>query len=127
TRSAALQSCRRRPIMTLSVESLYADHRRFLWGLCYRMLGSAADAEDVVQDTFVRAMERPPRDLAQPVRPWLVKVALNLSRDALRRRRRREYVGPWLPSPIDTHDDSAPPAHEPVIDGTQTLEGRYDL
>jgi RNA polymerase sigma-70 factor (ECF subfamily) len=111
----------------LSLEQLYADHRRFLWSLCYRMLGSAADAEDVVQDTFVRAMERPPRQTADPVRPWLVKVALNLSRDLLRRRRRREYVGPWLPSPIDTGDESAPPSHEPVDDPGWPVTTNYDL
>lgn len=110
-----------------SVEDLYADHRRFLWSLCYRMLGSAADAEDVVQDTFIRAIERPPRRVDGPIRPWLVKVALNLSRDLLRKRRRREYVGPWLPSPIDTGAECAPPSHEPAIDGVRTLEGRYDL
>jgi RNA polymerase sigma factor (sigma-70 family) len=108
------------------VEHLYTEHRRFLWSLCYRMLGSAADAEDVVHDTFVRAMERPPRAVDEPMRPWLVKVALNMSRDMLRRRRRREYVGPWLPAPIET-DESAPPSHEPAIDGMRTLEGRYDL
>jgi RNA polymerase sigma-70 factor (ECF subfamily) len=111
----------------LPVADLYAEHRRFLWSLCYRMLGSAADAEDVVQDTFIRALERPPERLDAPVRPWLVRVALNLARDLLRRRRRREYVGPWLPSPIDTGSESAPPSHEPAVDGTRTLEGRYDL
>jgi RNA polymerase sigma-70 factor, ECF subfamily len=109
------------------IEELYAEHRRFLWGLCYRMLGSAADADDVVQDTFVRAMERPPQRTSDPIRPWLVKVALNRSRDLLRRRRRRDYVGPWLPSPIDTGDEASPPAHEPTIDGVSSLEGRYDL
>ena len=76
----------------LAVDALYEEHRRFLWGLCYRMTGSAADAEDVVQDTFVRALERPPGRTAEPLRPWLVKVALNLARDLLRRRRRREYA-----------------------------------
>lgn len=111
----------------LPVADLYAEHRRFLWSLSYRMLGSASDADDVVQDTFMRALERPPQRLDEPVRPWLVKVALNLSRDHLRRRRRRDYVGPWLPSPIDTSDEPAPPSHEPSIDGTRTLEGRYDL
>jgi RNA polymerase sigma-70 factor, ECF subfamily len=103
----------------LAIDALYEEHRRILWSLCYRMTGSTADAEDVVQDTFVRAMERPPRSSDEPLRPWLVKVALNLARDLLRRRRRREYVGPWLPSPIETDD---PPSHEPA-----TLEGRYDL
>jgi len=118
----------------LAVDALYEEHRRFLWGLCYRMTGSAADAEDVVQDTFVRAIEHPPRRTDEPLRPWLVKVALNLARDLLRRRRRREYVGPWLPSPIETDlsrqsaagatadVESDPPSHEPA-----TLEGRYDL
>ncbi len=111
---------------TLAVDALYEEHRRFLWGLCYRMTGSAADAEDVVQDTFVRAIEHPPRRTEEPLRPWLVKVALNLARDLLRRRRRREYVGPWLPSPLETGPGSLyasdPPSHEPA-----TLEGRYDL
>jgi RNA polymerase sigma-70 factor, ECF subfamily len=102
----------------LPVDHLFTEHRSFLWGLCYRMTGSAADADDIVQDTFVRAMERPPRRVDEPLRPWLVKVAMNLARDALRRRRRQEYVGPWLPSPIETE----PPSYEPVA-----LEGRYDL
>src|SRR5262245_50974510 len=110
-----------------AVENLYADHRPLLWSLCYRMLGSAADAEDVVQDTFVRAIEHPPPRADMPIRPWLVKVALNRARDLLRHRRRRRYVGPWLPSPIDTGDESSPPAHEPVVDGIESLEGRYDL
>ena len=113
--------------MTLPVEQLFDEHRRFLWGVSYRMTGSAADADDIVQDTFVRAMERPPQRTSEPLRPWLVKVALNLSRDVLRRRKRREYVGPWLPSPIDTGDEAAPPSHEPIVDGRETLEARYDL
>ena len=112
---------------TLAVDALFEEHRKFLWGLCYRMTGSAADAEDVVQDTFVRAMERPPRRTDEPLRPWLVKVALNLARDMNRRRRRRAYVGPWLPSPIETgfgSPDSGPepPSHEPAA-----MDGRYDL
>lgn len=90
--------------MTISAQ-IYQDDKRYLWGLCYRMTGSAADAEDIVQDTFVRALEKPPADMEAPLRPWLVKVALNLSRDQLRRRRRREYLGPWLPSPVQIEDD----------------------
>jgi RNA polymerase sigma-70 factor (ECF subfamily) len=113
--------------MTLPLADAYAEHRPFLWSLCYRMLGSAADAEDVVQDTFVRAIERPPQRADLPIRPWLVQVALNRSRDVLRHRRSRSYIGPWLPSPIDTGGEAAPPAHEPAIDGVRSLEGRYDL
>ena len=60
-----------------------------LWGLCYRMTGNAADADDLVQETFVKAIENPPRNTEAPLRPWLIRVAINLSRDYLRRRRRR--------------------------------------
>lgn len=90
--------------MTISAQT-FNEHKRVLWGMCYRMTGSAADADDIVQDTFVRALERPPGDMEAPIRPWLVKVAMNLSRDQLRRRRRREYFGPWLPSPVLTDGD----------------------
>jgi RNA polymerase sigma-70 factor (ECF subfamily) len=110
--------------MTLSAQT-YDNDKRFLWGLCYRMTGSAADADDIVQDTFVRALEKPPADREAPLRPWLVKVALNLSRDQLRRRRRREYFGPWLPSPVLTEDDG-PLVDEPSAPDLSPV-ARYDL
>jgi RNA polymerase sigma-70 factor (ECF subfamily) len=81
-----------------------ARHRRLLWGLSYRMTGSVADADDVVQDTFVRALERPP-ERGGDVRPWLVRVAMNLAKDRLRARKRREYKGCWLPAALP--DDAA--------------------
>lgn len=93
---------------------LFQAHERFLWGLCYRLTGNAADADDLVQETFVRAMNHPPARTDEPWRPWLVRVAINLGRDLLRRRRRQTYEGIWLPSPIETSAESAPPAHEPV-------------
>lgn len=98
----------------------FAASRRHLWGLCYRMTGSAADADDLVQETFVRAAVRPPARLDLPWRPWLVRVAINLGRDHLRRRRRAEYHGPWLPEPVE------PPAWEGEEGGLDT-SGRYDL
>jgi len=101
--------------------------RHHLWGLCYRMTGNAADADDLVQETFVRAIERPPARTDQPWRPWLVRVAMNLSRDLLRRRRRSPYRGPWLPSPIETPDDEALPAYEIPADSASPTEGRYEL
>jgi RNA polymerase sigma-70 factor (ECF subfamily) len=112
------------------VAEAFRANERHVWGLCYRMTGSAADADDLVQETFTRALERPPANRDDPWRPWLVRVAVNLAHDALRRRRRRRYVGPWLPSPVETDDDE-PPAHEPVVVGSDgrplTTEGRYDL
>jgi RNA polymerase sigma-70 factor (ECF subfamily) len=104
----------------------FAAHRKFLWGLCYRMTGSAADADDLVQETFVRALERPPALQAHGWRAWLARVATNLCIDSLRRRKRRPYTGPWLPAPIETGDEASPPAHELVSDDEST-EHRYDL
>lgn len=82
-------------------------HRALLWGLCYRMTGSAQDADDLVQATFLRALERPPQDLARAWRPWLCAVAVNLCRDHLRRRRRAAYVGPWLPEPVEVLEEGS--------------------
>lgn len=77
----------------------FEAHRRHITGLAYRMLGSLADAEDVVQEAFVRY------DAAtgiRDVRAFLTTVTTRLALDALRsaRRRREEYVGPWLPEPL---------------------------
>jgi len=110
-----------------SFETLFSAHRPFLWGLCYRLTGNAADADDLVQETFVRAMTHPPARTDEPWRPWLVRVALNLGRDLLRRRRRHAYIGPWLPSPIETGDETEPPSHEPLLEGGMSTEGRYEL
>jgi RNA polymerase sigma-70 factor (ECF subfamily) len=77
-------------------------HRCHVYWLCYRMTGVAADAEDLVQETFVRALESPPQDTSRALLPWLVRVAMNVSRDFLRRRKTRGYTGVWLPSPVDT-------------------------
>ena len=84
-------------------EELFRSERRRVWGLAYRLTGNTADADDVVQEAFARLLERPP-PAAQPVRAWLLRVALNLSLDALRRRRRRAYPGPWLPAPAERSD-----------------------
>src|SRR5581483_1298161 len=108
-----------------AITTWFENHRAFLWGLSYRITGSAEDADDVVQDTFVRACRHAPAHLDNP-RQWLMRIAINLGRDVLRRRKRRGYVGPWLPTLVETGDDDSPPSFEPAFDG-QTLEARYDL
>lgn len=109
-------------------EDIFRQHERFLWSLLYRMTGNAADADDLVQETFIRAISRPPADRSAPWRPWLVRVAVNLGRDLLRRRRRRGYDGTWLPSPIETDtDDYSPPSYEPGTDAEGNPAARYDL
>jgi len=106
------------------LEAVFGAERSFLWGLAYRLTGSAADADDVVQTAFVRALERPPARTDLPWRPWLVRVTANLGRDLLRRRRRRRYEGPWLPSPVATPDE--PPSAEPADPSPDPL-ARYAL
>jgi len=119
--SAATQS-----FTASAYEEIFRANERFVWGLCYRMTGNAADADDLAQETFVRAWERPPARTDEPWRPWLVSVAMNLSRDLLRRRKRRRYEGPWLPSPIETGDEFTPPSYEPV-DEEGNPAARYDM
>jgi RNA polymerase sigma-70 factor (ECF subfamily) len=89
------------------LDAVYKDNARYVWGLCYRMTGDASEAEDIVQETFARAVASPPARTDQPWRPWLVRVAVNLARDRLRRRKRGGYTGPWLPSPIETGEEAA--------------------
>ncbi|MEM6290995.1 MAG: sigma-70 family RNA polymerase sigma factor [Myxococcota bacterium] len=99
-----------------SIEASYRAHAEHLWGLAYRMLGVKADADEVVQDAYVRFLRSPPT-LEREVRPWLVRVTMNLARDRLRRRRSRAYVGPWLPAPVDTTATA--------VQTADALEARY--
>jgi RNA polymerase sigma-70 factor (ECF subfamily) len=104
-----------------AIARLAADHGRHLWALGYRLTGSAADADDLVQETLLRAIERPPARTGEPLRPWLVRVAVNLGRDLLRARKKRGYVGPWLPSPVEIEDEPE------MFTEPRGAEGRYDL
>ncbi|HEU4406842.1 MAG TPA: sigma-70 family RNA polymerase sigma factor [Polyangiaceae bacterium] len=105
-----------------ALEPRLAEHARPLWGLCYRLTGSSADADDLVQETFLRAIERPPPRPDEPLGPWLTRVALNLGRDALRQRKRRGYAGTWLPSPVEVEELASF-----ELEGPGGTEGRYDL
>jgi RNA polymerase sigma-70 factor (TIGR02957 family) len=84
-------------------------HRRLLFTVAYQMLGSVADAEDAVQDTWLRWSASARDDVADP-RAYLVQITTRLALDRLSsaRTRRETYVGPWLPEPLLT--GSAPVA-----------------
>ena len=84
----------------------FRAERGTLFRTCYRMTGSVAEAEDVVQETFTRALERPPADGSRPWGPWLMHVAMNLARDKLRARKRRPYTGVWLPAALELTEDT---------------------
>ena len=94
------------------IESAFRASERRLWGLCYRITGLAADADDVVQEAFARAVAVPPPLDGADLERWLVRVATNLSLDCLRRRKRRRYVGAWLPAPVE----AAPPDVDPGVE-----------
>jgi RNA polymerase sigma-70 factor (TIGR02957 family) len=84
-------------------------HRRRLLGIAYRMLGSSADAEDVVQDAWLRWNDATVDALNNP-EAWLVTVVTRLSIDRLRaaKQQRDHYVGTWLPEPLVTDAPASP-------------------
>lgn len=79
----------------------FEPHRRLLFSIAYRMLGSASDAEDVVQDTWLRARQDENADVSS-TRGYLTTIVTRLCIDRLRSsaRSRMEYPGPWLPEPL---------------------------
>lgn len=81
-----------------------------MFGIAYRMLGSAAEAEDIVQEAYLR-WAGADRGAVEHPGAWLAKVVTNLSLNALTsaRARRETYVGPWLPEPVLTSDGTLGP------------------
>jgi RNA polymerase sigma-70 factor (TIGR02957 family) len=88
---------------------LFQAHRARLFAVAYRMLGSANDAEDVVQDAWLRFSAAQPADLRSPG-AYLTTVVTRLCLDRLKSARsaREEYVGPWLPEPAVTDATPGP-------------------
>ena len=79
--------------------------RRYLFAVAYRMLGSASEAEDIVQDAYLRSRNLR-LDEVQSLKAYLATVVTRLCLDHLRsaRAQREVYVGPWLPEPVPTAD-----------------------
>ena len=79
----------------------FEEHRPLLFSIAYRMLGSASEAEDVLQDAWVRARQDEDTDVRSP-RAYLTTIVTRLCIDHLRsaERTRMEYPGPWLPEPL---------------------------
>src|SRR5690606_10240916 len=81
--------------------AVFERHRAYLFGVAYRLLGTSQDAEDVLQEAWIRFREVTLADIEVP-RAYLVTVVTRLSLDVLRsaRKVRETYVGPWLPDPV---------------------------
>ena len=86
----------------------FVTHRSLLFTVAYEMLGSAADAEDVVQETWLRWADVDRAEVRDP-RAYLVRIVTRQALNRLRTlaRRREEYVGEWLPEPLPTSPDVA--------------------
>jgi len=84
------------------VES-FETYRSYLFAIAYRMLGSTMDAEDMVQETYLRYQTTPPETITS-LKAFLTTIITRLCMDQLHlaRRKREQYLGPWLPEPIIT-------------------------
>lgn len=100
--------------MTQSKLPLFEEHRQLLFGIAYRMLGTVMDAQDMVQDTYVRWQDTAPTEIRSP-RAWLTTVITRLCINHLQSARvqRETYVGPWLPEPL---------VEEPGADPSESLQ-----
>lgn len=92
-----------------SLDAQFENSRKRIFGLAYRMLGSAADAEDIVQETWLRARGAAADEIRSP-EAFFVTIATRLCLDQLKsaKRKREAYVGPWLPEPISDIDGLTP-------------------
>ena len=99
--------------MNITDTTLFEQHRSRLFGLAYRMLGTPADAEDVLHDAWLRLHEQDVAALDDP-EAWLVTVTTRLALDRLRRVKaeREHYPGPWLPEPLAPEAESPDAALE---------------
>jgi RNA polymerase sigma factor (sigma-70 family) len=97
------------PELAGSATQVFVEHRELLFAIVYNLLGSVADTEDVLQETWLSWAGRNQDPRAEPIdnpRGYLVRIAVNqtLARQAAIKRQRETYVGPWLPEPLLTSD-----------------------
>ena len=98
---------------------VFTGHRELLFSVVYNMLGSVADTEDVLQETWLAWVARTQAASGEQItspRAYLVRIAVNrtLARQASIRRRREDYTGPWLPEPLITEDQAGDSAETVV-------------
>lgn len=89
----------------MAIAEIIAEYRAYLFTVAYRMLGSVEEAEDAVQDVFIKTQHLPPESIRNP-KSYLTQVITRLCLDRLKelRQARLNYPGPWLPEPLETED-----------------------
>ena len=100
----------------------FEPHRARLIRIAYRMLGSVADAEDAVQDAFLRWLDTDRAEVAAP-EAYLTRIVTRRCLDVLKsaQRRRETYVGPWLPEPVVEAEDEIPDVTLPLLVALERL------
>jgi RNA polymerase sigma-70 factor, ECF subfamily len=103
------------------VES-FETYRPYLFSVAYRILGSAMDAEDMVQETFLRFQKTPPETIVSP-KAFLTTIITRLCMDQLHlaRKQREVYPGPWLPEPILTESRAEVMGPEASLDMEESV------
>src|SRR5205814_8436174 len=89
------------PYGTNRTADVFQSHRARLFGIAYRMLGSRAEAEDLVQEAYLRWHQSATEEIQSPI-AFLVTITTRLCLDRLRelKQEREHYIGPWLPEPF---------------------------
>ncbi|MGG3312281.1 RNA polymerase sigma factor SigJ [Paenibacillus lautus] len=90
------------------MQDLYMQYKGLMFKLAYQLTGSVADAEDAVQDVFIKAYNVPPEQLTEP-KAYLCKMVTNRCKDLLKsaRKKREQYFGEWLPEPYLASNDNS--------------------
>jgi RNA polymerase sigma-70 factor, ECF subfamily len=106
----------------MSMTETFESYRPYLFSVAYRMLGSAMDAEDAVQETYLRAQATPLESIVSP-KAYLTTILTRLCVDQLHlaRRQRETYIGPWLPEPISTAPSAESANPEERVDTYESI------
>jgi RNA polymerase sigma-70 factor, ECF subfamily len=91
----------------MTLDRAFIELRPAMFALAYRITGNRADAEEIVQDAFVRFHDAAPNDAIRSLKSYLATITARLSLNRLRdqRARRETYIGEWLPEPLATEDE----------------------
>ena len=104
------------------VADTLSRYRRFLWDFAYRATGTIADADSVLRECYPRAVHPPVANHQSDAQRFLASGAARIALETVRQRKRRQYVGCWLPAPVET-GNAASPGPRP----DSTAGPRYDL
>jgi RNA polymerase sigma-70 factor, ECF subfamily len=106
----------------MNMAESFETYRSYLFAIAYRMLGSAMDAEDMVQETYLRYQTTPPETITS-LKAFLTTILTRLCMDQLHlaRRKREQYLGPWLPEPVITAEASELAKVEERVDTEESI------